>query len=170
MLKGRHGTLNSSVWYSKVSVFSFVVVLLSFLKNLRSFLFPKIVVSALIGSVLYLFHDLSCLMTRSRFRHFRNNSRVIVSVVGKKMFSTCIFDMGIVLSGSYRLKTWFVVYFESFGNGPDKFIVSVRFSFSFKGNGSFLCGSCLISFCWVLILIQCEHGIGLNVDVLSKST
>ena len=61
------------------------------------------------------------------------------------------------------------MYFESFGNGPDKFNVSVRFSFSIKGNGPFLCG-CLILFCRELFLIQCEYGIGLNVDVLNKST
>ena len=50
-------------------------------------------------------------------------------------------------SGSCRLKNWFIVYFESFGSGPDKCIVSVRISFSIKGNGSFLCGCCLIRFC-----------------------
>ena len=62
------------------------------------------------------------------------------------------------------------MYFESFGNGPDKLIESVRFSFSIKGNGSFFCGCCLIRFCWVLFLIQCEFGIGLNVEVPYKST
>ena len=29
----------------------------------------------------------------------------------------------------------------------------------------FLCGCCLIFFCWVLFFIHTEYGIGLNVDV-----
>ena len=33
--------------------------------------------------------------------------------------------------GSWRLKSCFIVYFESISGGPDKFILSVRFSFSF---------------------------------------
>ena len=56
ILEGRHGTLKSGVWYSKMSVFSFIVVLLNFRKYLRSVLFPKIVVSALFGLVSYLYH------------------------------------------------------------------------------------------------------------------
>ena len=48
-------------------MFSFIGVLLNFLKYLRSVLFPKIVVSALVGLVLYLYHDFSCLMAGSRF-------------------------------------------------------------------------------------------------------
>ena len=50
-----------------MSVFSFIVLLLIFLKYLRSVLFPKIVVSAFVDLVLYLYHDFSCLMTGSRF-------------------------------------------------------------------------------------------------------
>ena len=49
ILKGRQGTLESVNWYSKRSVFSFIVVLLNFLKYRRSVLFPKIVVSAFAG-------------------------------------------------------------------------------------------------------------------------
>ena len=77
-----------------------MVVLLNFLKYLRSVLFPKIVVSAFVDFVLYLCHDLSCLMTGSRLWYFCNNSSVIFSVVGRKMFSISIFDRGIVSSGS----------------------------------------------------------------------
>ena len=51
-------------------VFSCIVVLLNFRKYLRSVLFPKVVVSALVGLVLYLCHDFSCLMTGSRFWFF----------------------------------------------------------------------------------------------------
>ena len=83
-----------------MSVFSFMVVLLNFLKYLRSVLFPKIVVLAFVGFVLYLCHDLSCLMTGSRFWYFRNNSSVIFSVFGRKIVSISIFDRGIVSSGS----------------------------------------------------------------------
>ena len=72
-----------------------MVVLLNFLKYLRSVLFPKIVVSAFVGFVLYLRHDLSCVMTGSRFWYFCNNSSAIFSVVGIKMF-----DRGIVSNGS----------------------------------------------------------------------
>ena len=147
-----------------------MVVLLNFLKYLRSVLFPKIVESAFVGFVLCLCLDLSCLLTGSKFWCFCNNSSVILSVVGRKMFSLSIFDRGIVSSGSWRLKIWLIVYFESFGSGPDRFMVSVRFSFSIKGNVSFLCGCCLSRFCWVWFLIQCEYGIVLNVDVPNKST
>ena len=83
ILKGRHGTLKSGVWYSQMSVFSFIVVLLNFLKYLRSVLFPKIVVSAFVGLVLFLCHNFSCLMARSRFWYFYNNSSVTFSVVGR---------------------------------------------------------------------------------------
>ena len=48
-------------------MFSLIVVLLNFRKYRRSVLFPKIVVSALTGLVLYLCHDFSCLITGSRF-------------------------------------------------------------------------------------------------------
>ena len=77
-----------------------MVVLLNFLKYLRSVLFPKMVVSAFVGFVLNLCHDLGCLMTGSRFWSFCNNSRVIVSVVDRKMFHISIFDRGIASSGS----------------------------------------------------------------------
>ena len=62
------------------------------------------------------------------------------------------------------------MYFESFGSGPDRLMVSVRFSFSIEGNGYFLCGYCLTRFIRVLFLIQCEYGIGLKIDVSNKST
>ena len=57
----------SDVWYSRVSIFSLIEVLLNFLEYLRCVLFPKMVISALIGLVLYLCQDFSCLMTGSRF-------------------------------------------------------------------------------------------------------
>ena len=63
-----------------------------------------------------------------------------------------------------------LIYFESFVCGPDKFILSVRFSFSINGKRSFLCGCCFTLFCWVLFFIHCEYGIGLKVDVPSRST
>ena len=62
------------------------------------------------------------------------------------------------------------MYFESFVCGPDKFILSVKFSFSISGKRSFLGGCCFILFCWVLFFIHCEYGIGLKVDVPSRST
>ena len=48
---------------------------------------------------------------------------------------------------SGRLKILFIVYFESFVCGPDKFILSVKFSFSINGKRSFLCVCCFIFFC-----------------------
>ena len=63
-----------------------------------------------------------------------------------------------------------LVYFESFVCGPDEFILSVRFSFSINGKRSFLCECCFTLFCWVLFFIHCEYGIGLKVDVPSRST
>ena len=53
----RQGTLNSDVWCSKISVFSFMDVLLDFLKYIRSFLFPRAVISAFTGFVLYVRQD-----------------------------------------------------------------------------------------------------------------
>ena len=67
ILKGRQGTVDSFNWYSRRSVFSLISVLLNFRKYRRSVLFPKIVVSAFTGLVLYLCHDFSCLITGSRF-------------------------------------------------------------------------------------------------------
>ena len=49
ILRGRQGTLKSGVWYSKRSVFSFIVVLLNFLKYRMSVLFPNIVASNLLA-------------------------------------------------------------------------------------------------------------------------
>ena len=51
------------------------------------------------------------------------------------------------------------MYFESKSGGPDKFIISVKFSFSAKGNMSVLNIFCLSYFCCVLFLIQDEYGI-----------
>ena len=82
---------------------SFIVVLLNFLKKRRSVLFPNIVTSAFDSFVLYLCHDLSCLITGSKFWYFCNNCNncsVIVSVGGRKRFSTSNFDRGIVSSGT----------------------------------------------------------------------
>ena len=56
------------------------------------------------------------------------------------------FDRGIVSSGSWRLKTSIIVFFESFVCGPDKFILSVKFIFSINGKRSFLCCCCFIFF------------------------
>ena len=58
---------NSRLFTQAELLLSFIVVLSIFLKYLRSVLFPKIVVSVLVGLVLYLCHDFSCLMTGSRF-------------------------------------------------------------------------------------------------------
>ena len=56
-------------------------------------------VSAFAGLVLYLCHDLSCLITESRFWYFCSNSRVTFSVVGGKVLSTSSFGRGIVQVG-----------------------------------------------------------------------
>ena len=47
-----------------------------------------------------------------------------------------------------------MVFFESTTGGPDKFIVSVRFSFSIKGNESVFYIFCLITFSCVMFLIH----------------
>ena len=60
------------------------------------------------------------------------------SVIGRKNLTISIFDRAIVFRGIWRLKTWFIVYFESLFGGPDKFILSVKFSFSFEVNRSVL--------------------------------
>ena len=111
MLNGKQGTLISGVWFSRISVFSLIEVLLNFLKYLRRVLFPSMVVSALSGLVLYLCQDFNCLMTGLRFCCFCNSSSVIFSVIGRKMFSISNFDRVIVSSGSWRLKTWLIVHF-----------------------------------------------------------
>ena len=86
------------------------------------------------------------------------------------MFSISIFARSFVTRGSWRLKTWFIVFFESLFYGPDIFIFSVRLSFSIEGNRSVWYGFCLIGFCCVLFLIHDEDGIGLNVDFPSRPT
>ena len=105
ILRGRQGTVDSFNLYSRRSVFSLIVVLLNFRKYRRSVLFPKIVVSALTGLVLYLCHDFSCLITGSRFWYCFNVEIVIVSVGGRNMFSISSLDKVIVSSGSWRSKT-----------------------------------------------------------------
>ena len=62
------------------------------------------------------------------------------------------------------------LYFESIFGGPDKFILSVRFSFSIKGNRSVLYDFCLSGFCCVLFLFHDENSIVLNVDFPRRST
>ena len=151
-------------------MFSFIEVILNFLKYLRGVLFPRIMISALIGLVLYLCKDFDCRITASRFWSFLSTSSVIFSVFGKKLFSISISDRGMVSRGSWRLKTWFIVYFESFFGWPDKFMLSVRFSFSIEGNRFVLYNFCLTVFCCVLFLIHDQYGIGLNVDFPSRST
>ena len=74
-------------------------MLLNFLKYQRSVLFPKIVVSAFTGFVLYLCHDFSCLNTGSRFWFCFESSSVILSVGGRKILSISSFDRGIMSSG-----------------------------------------------------------------------
>ena len=86
-------------------MFSLIVVLLNFRKYRRSVLFPKIVVSAFTGLVLYLCHDFSCLITGSRFWYCFKVLIVILSVGGRKMFSISNLDKRIVSSGSWRSKT-----------------------------------------------------------------
>ena len=81
-------------------MFSFIVVLLNFLKYRRSVFFSKILVSAFAGFVLYLCHDLSCLITDSRFWYFCYNCSLSFSVGGRKIFLTSSFVRGVVSSGS----------------------------------------------------------------------
>ena len=57
-------------------------------------------VSAFAGFVLYLCHDLSCLITGSKFWSRFKSSSVIFSVGGRKILSTFSYDKGIVSSGS----------------------------------------------------------------------
>ena len=45
----------------------------------------------------------------------------------------------------------------------------LNFLFLLKGKDLF-CVVFVLIFCWVLFFTQCEYGIGLNVDVPSKST
>ena len=92
------------------------------------------------------------------------------SLFGRIKFSISIFDRGMVSRESWRLKSWLIVQFVSFFGGPDKFILSVRFSFSIKGKRSVLYNCCLIGFCCVLFLIHDECSTGLNVDFSSRST
>ena len=86
------------------------------------------------------------------------------------MFSISIFDRGIVSRGSWRIKTWFIVCFESLFGGPCELILSVRFYFSIKKNRSVSYDFCLIGFCLVLFLINDEYGIGLKLDFPTRST
>ena len=81
-------------------MFLFIVVMLNFLKYRRNVLFPKNEVSAFVGLVLNLCHDLSCLITGSRFCCFCNSCSEMFSVVGRKIFSTSSFDRGIVSNWS----------------------------------------------------------------------
>ena len=46
------------------------------------------------------------------------------------------------------------MYFESFIDGPDKIISSVKFSFSINGKVCFLCGCCLIVFLMSIIFLS----------------
>ena len=72
-LNGRHGTFVAGVWYSKRSVFLFIVALINFRKYRSKVLFPKIVMSAFTGFVLYFYRKLSCLMTGSKIWYFCYN-------------------------------------------------------------------------------------------------
>ena len=49
-----------------------------------------------------------------------------------------MFERGILSKGSSKLKVLFIVYFELKSGGPDKFMLSVKISFSIKGNRFFL--------------------------------
>ena len=80
-------------------MFLFIVVLFNFRKYRRSVLFPRIVVSAFAGFVLYLCHDLSCRITGSKFWYFCKSCSVIF-FSGRKILSVSCFDRGIVSSGS----------------------------------------------------------------------
>ena len=62
------------------------------------------------------------------------------------------------------------MYFESVSGCPDKFILTVRFSFSFKVNWSVLYIFCLSCICCVLFLIHDDYGIGLNIEFTNRST
>ena len=57
--QGKQDTLRSVVSNSRIYVSSFIEVLFNFRKCLRSVSFPRIVVSALNGLVLYLCQDLT---------------------------------------------------------------------------------------------------------------
>ena len=62
--------------------------------------------------------------------------RVLFFLLLGKKFSISIFDRGIASRGSWRLKTWIIVYSESLFGRPDKFIFYFRFSSSIRGNKS----------------------------------
>ena len=93
ILKSRQGNFKSNVWSSTKLVFSFMDVLLIFLKYLRSVLFPGIVIYAFAGFVIYLCQDLSCLWTGT-------------------MFSISVFERSILPGASNRTKTCLNVYFS----------------------------------------------------------
>ena len=128
ILNVKQGTLISDDMYSNISVFPLIEVL----RYLRRFLFPSRVVSALMGLVLYLCQYLNCPMIGSRFRCFCNSSSVIFSVNGRKVChgKVCVVEKCVKSSGSWRFKTWLIVYFESIFGVPDKFTLAVRLSFS----------------------------------------
>ena len=60
------------------------------------------------------------------------------------------------------------MYLKSISGGPDKFMLSVKFPFSTKGNRSVLYIFSLSGFCCELFLIHDEYSIGLNVKFLIR--
>ena len=79
-----------------------------------------------------------------------SNSSVNFPAFGRKSCLISIFDRVIVSRGSWRLKTWYIVYFKSFFGGPDKFILSVKFYFSNKRKRSFF-----TIFVWLVFIVYC---------------
>ena len=90
-------------------------MLTNFRNYRRSVLFPKIVVSAFAGFVLYLCHDFGCLITGSKFWYRFKSSSVFFSVGGRKILLISSFLRGIVSSGSCRSFYAVVVLFSSVG-------------------------------------------------------
>ena len=62
------------------------------------------------------------------------------------------------------------MYFECISDGLDKIMLSVKLSFTTKGNKSVLHIFRLSGFRCVLFLIDDEYGLGLNVESSNKST
>ena len=110
-------------------MFLLIEVLLYFLKHLRRVLFLE--------WWLYLAWFYICakiLITVVAFDVSLIIRVLIFLLLGEKRFQFLLLIEKLYLVGHL---VWFIVYFESLFAGPDKFILSVRFSFSIKGNISF---------------------------------
>ena len=166
----RQGTSVSGWWHSNLLIF-FMVLWISFWKYLSNVLFPKIMISVLVGFSMFFLPSLNMENNKVKLLIFlifdNSRSALKLNVYGKKNFLIFWLDKSILVllnQINFNGIFWFV------SSNPATFVVSIRSFFSIRRNHLFLFEIFQWIYDCVLFFNHDQYGIDCHVWFPKRST